>query len=100
MQELLKSRIIQPSQNPYSSLVLLVRKADGSWRLCVDCSGLNDVTVKNKFPIPVVEELMDELHGAVIFSKLGLQSRYHQIRVKPSDVPKTKFRTHEEITNF
>ncbi|XP_040990934.1 uncharacterized protein LOC121238143 [Juglans microcarpa x Juglans regia] len=93
VQELLKFGVIQPSQSLYSSPVLLVRKADGSWKLCVHYSGLNGVTAKNKFPIPVVEELMNELHDAVIFSKLCLRFGYHQIRVKPFDVPKTSFRT-------
>lgn len=77
-----------------------MRKVDDIWRLCIDYKGLNQVTIKDKFPIPIVEELMDELNSVVMFSKLDLWSYYHQIQVKLEEVPKTTFRTHEGPYEF
>lgn len=94
VQDMLDRGIIQFSCSPFASLVVPVGKKDGTWRLCVNYRDLNKKTIKYKFPIPVVDELIDELAGASVFTKLDLRAGYHQLRVHPNDVYKTAFKTY------
>ncbi|KAL0539655.1 hypothetical protein IC582_023871 [Cucumis melo] len=93
LQELLDKGFIRPSVSPWGAPVLFVKKKDGSMRLCIDYRELNKVTVKNRYPLPRIDDLFDQLQGATMFSKIDLRSGYHQLRIKDGDVPKTAFRS-------
>ena len=91
--ELQQKGFIRPSISPWGAPVLFVKKKDGSLRLCIDYRELNKVTIKNKYPLPRIDDLFDQLKGAAVFSKIDLRSGYHQLRIKAQDIPKTAFRT-------
>lgn len=91
---LLDMGFITSSSSPFASLVVLVKKKDGTLYMCIGYSVLNKKTIKNRYPIPHIDELLDELHGEIYFLKIDLQSRYHQIRVHDEDIHKTTFICH------
>ena len=97
LQELLEKGFIRPSVSSWGAPVLFVKKKDGTLRLCIDYRQLNKLTVKNKYPLPIIDDLFDQLKGASILSKIDLQSGYHQLRIKDVDVHKTTFRTRMDI---
>ncbi|XP_019159655.1 PREDICTED: uncharacterized protein LOC109156252 [Ipomoea nil] len=101
LQDLLDKGYIHPSTSPWGAPVLFVKKKDGSMRLCIDYRELNQVTVKNKYSLPQIDDLFDQLKGAGMFSKIDLRSGYHQLKVADKDIPKMAFRTrygHYEFT--
>ncbi|GJZ16531.1 putative reverse transcriptase domain-containing protein [Tanacetum coccineum] len=93
LQELSDKGFIRPSSSPWGAPVLFVKKKDGSLRMCIDYRELNKLTVKNRYPLPRIDELFDQLQGSSIYSKIDLRSGYHQLRVREEDISKTTFRT-------
>jgi hypothetical protein len=100
LMELQEVGYIHPSSSPWGAPVLFVQKKDGSQRVCVDYRSLNDVTIKNKYPLPRIEDLFDQMRGARVFSKIDLWSGYHQIKIRPSDIPKMAFSTRYGLYEF
>ena len=93
LQELVDKGFIRPSMSPWGAPVLFVKKKDDTLRLCIDYRKLNQVTVKNKYPLPRIDDLFDQLRGAKVFSKIDLRSGYHQLRIREPDISKTAFRS-------
>jgi hypothetical protein len=98
--ELQRSGFIRPSSSPWGAPVLFVEKNDKSMRMCVEYRSLNEVTIKNKYPLPKIDDLCDQLKGAKYFSKVDLRSGYHQLKIRESDIPKTAFITHYRQYEF
>jgi hypothetical protein len=101
LEKLMKKRYIHPSVSPWCAPVLFMKRKDGTLRLCIDFRQLNKVIVRNKYPLPRIDDLFDQLKDARIFSKIDLRSGYHQVRIKEEDINKTTFRTrygHYEFT--
>ncbi|GMI66048.1 hypothetical protein HRI_000274100 [Hibiscus trionum] len=93
LQELLDRGFIRPSMSPWGAPILFVKKKDGTMRMCIDYRQLNKLTIKNRYPLPRIDDLFDQFRGAAVFSKIDLRSGYYQLKVKDVDVPKTAFRT-------
>ncbi|GJY36989.1 putative reverse transcriptase domain-containing protein [Tanacetum coccineum] len=93
LQELSDKGFIRPSSSPWGAPVLFVKKKDGSFWMCIDYRELNKLTVKNRYPLPRIDDLFDQLQGSSVYSKIDLRSGYHQLRVREEDIPKTAFRT-------
>ena len=92
LQELLEKEYIRLSVSPWGAPVLFVKKKDGTLILCIDYRQLNKVTVKNKYPLPIINDLFDQMKGAKVFSKIELRSIYHEVRIKDEDIHKTAFK--------
>ena len=100
LDELLQKGYIRPSTSPWGSPMLFVKKKDGSLRMRVDYRPLNEVTIKNKYPLPRIDDLFDQLNGARVFSKIDLRTGYYQLKIKKEDIPKTAFTTRYGLCEF
>nr|GFA76680.1 putative reverse transcriptase domain-containing protein [Tanacetum cinerariifolium] len=93
LKELSDKGFIRPSSSPWGAPVLFVKKKDGSFRMCIDYRELNKLMIKNRYPLPRIDDLFDQLQGSSVYSKIDLRLGYHQLRVREEDIPKTAFRT-------
>ena len=100
LRELLDKGYVQPSSSPWGAPVQFVEKKDGTQRMCIDYRSLNEVTIKNKYPLPRIDDLFDQLKGACVFSKIDLRSGYHQLRIRHANIPKTAFVTRYGLYEF
>jgi hypothetical protein len=100
IEELLSKGFIRPCSSPWGAPTLFVDKKDGSRRMCVDYESLNEVTIKNKYPLPRIEDLFDQMRGAKVFSKIDLRSGYHQLKIQLEDIPKTTFTSRYGLYEF
>ena len=100
LKELIDQGLIRPSVSPWEAPVIFVKKKDGTLRLCVDYRDLNKVTIRNRYPMPHIDDLFDQLRGASVFSKIDLCLGYHQLRIKEEDIPKIAFRTRFGLYEF
>jgi hypothetical protein len=98
--ELQSKGYIHPSSSPWGAPVLFVEKKDGTQRMCVDYQSLNEITIKNKYPLQRIEDLFDQMKGASVFSKIDLRSGYHQLKIRESDIPKTAFHTRYRLYEY
>jgi hypothetical protein len=98
--QLLEKGFIRPSSSPWGALVIFVLKNDGTQRLCMDYRALNEVTIKNKYPLPRIDDLLDQLYGACVFSKIELRSGYHQLKIRECDIPKTAFISRYDLYEY
>ena len=100
LQEFLDMGFIRPSTSPWGAPVLFAKKKDKTLRLCIDYRQLNRVTIKNRYPLPRIDDLFDQLRGARVYSKIDLRTGYHQLRVRETDISETAFRTRYEHFEF
>ena len=100
IEEMQDKSFVRPSSSPWGAPVIFVAKKDGTQRMCVDYRSLNEVTIKNKYPLPRIDDLFDQLKGAGVFSKLDLRSGYHQLKIRQEDIPKTAFSTRYGLYEF
>ena len=99
LEEFLKKGCIRPSVSPWRDPILFVKKKDGTLRMCIDFRQLNKVTIKNKYPLPIIDDLFDQLKGERIFSKIDLRLGYHQVRIREEDINTTTFKTIFGLSN-